>query len=406
MSFLNVVAIESALQGLAGKYPSLTKLVTLPYATAEGRTSHALVVGIGYRCPDVVSLIVSGLHAREWGGPDICTNFAADLLRAYTAGSGLAYGGKTFSAADIARIVERSRVIVFPDVNPDGRHHSQTAFAMWRKNRNPASSTAGQPLTIGVDINRNFDFLWNFPSHFAPGATAGGTLASTDPASSIFHGTGPFSEPETRNVRWLFKQYPTIGRFIDLHSHGGDILHPWGDDENQTTSPAMAFGNSAWDGKRGIAGDTYREFIGTGELTLLQAAGGSMRNAILAVRGVDYSLAQSFLLPSWGSPYPTSGTSDDWVFARRYQRDGKAALAYTIEFNKAGTFFPTWADMQPIIADICAGFVQFCLDAAPTRKRWWIWCLLREWSFKLWRRVFPVDLWGPYGPWRRPERPG
>lgn len=405
MSFLNVIEIESALRGLATQYPAIARLITLPNTTAEGRTSHGLVVGRGQRCPNVVSLFVSGLHAREWGGPDIMVNLAADLLRAYTLGTGLTYGGKSFAAADIVRIIDRSRVIVFPCVNPDGRHFSQTSYGMWRKNRNPASSTPGVPASIGVDVNRNFDFLWDFPKHFAAAATSGGTLASNSPSSDLFHGKSPFSEPESRNVRWLFDQFPEIGRFIDLHSYGGDILHPWGDDENQTTTPSMNFTNSAHDGQRGVAGDAYREFIGSSELSQLQSAGAAIKAAIAAVRGKNYTVAQSFLLPSWGSPYPTSGVSDDWAFARRYLPRGGRTLGFTIEFNTVKTFFPSWAEMENLIRDICAGLVQFALDAAPTRSRWWIWCVIRELLYKWWRRLLPPDLWGPYGPWKQPGRP-
>ncbi|PYJ92866.1 MAG: hypothetical protein DME62_11045 [Verrucomicrobia bacterium] len=157
MSFLNVVEIESALIGLASSYPSVTQLITLPYFTVEGRQSHALRIGTG-PCRRSAVLIISGAHAREWGGPDICINFAADLLEAYSLGTALIYGGTAYSAAEIKSIIERLDVIVFPDVNPDGRNYSQNTYPMWRKNRNPASS-GGQASKIGVDPNRNYDFL-------------------------------------------------------------------------------------------------------------------------------------------------------------------------------------------------------------------------------------------------------
>ena len=51
MSFLNVVEIESALSALASTYPNTSRLIILPFGTAEGRRSHALVIGTGSRCP-------------------------------------------------------------------------------------------------------------------------------------------------------------------------------------------------------------------------------------------------------------------------------------------------------------------------------------------------------------------
>ena len=89
---------------------------------------------------------MSGVHAREWGGPDTLVNLAADLLEAYTTGAGLAYGGRSFSATDV-NLVDRTDIVAFPDKNPDGRAYSMAAAprsqqSMWRKNRNPASSAA------------------------------------------------------------------------------------------------------------------------------------------------------------------------------------------------------------------------------------------------------------------------
>ena len=101
MSFLNVVEIESAQAGLASTYPDICQLLTLPFLTYEGRQSHALLLGTGKGCPKTGVCIISGAHAREWGGPDICINFAADLLEAYTLGTGLVYGGKTYTAAEV-----------------------------------------------------------------------------------------------------------------------------------------------------------------------------------------------------------------------------------------------------------------------------------------------------------------
>lgn len=405
MTFLNVVEIESALSGLAATYPSLSQVITLPNITAEGRQSHALLIGTGKGCPETGVLIISGAHAREWGGPDICINFAADLLEAYTLGTGLVYGGTSYTAGQIKSIIERMDLIVFPDLNPDGRHYSQTTSSTWRKNRNPASS-GGQASQIGVDVNRNYDFLWDFNTAFAPGAQAGGTLASTSPSSDLFHGTAPFSEAETKNVRWLFEQFPHISWFMDIHSYGGDILHSWGDDSNQTTTPDKNFTNAAWNGQRGLPGDAYGEYIGACDLANVASVGNDVSAAIAGVRGETYAVAQAFFLPSWGSTYPTSGASDDWAFSRYFANPSKKKVrSYCVEFNRVKTFFPTWAEMQPIILDVDAGLVRFCLRAVPTLSLPTWWCQLsRWWNEAIWHRVFPPELWGPYGPWERIRR--
>lgn len=411
MTFLNVVEIESALVALNNTYPSLTQLLPLPNETSEHRHSNALLIrgNASFHCRPAL-VFVSGVHAREWGGPDILVNLATDLLEAYTTNAGLAYGGKSFSASELKAIVHRTDIVIFPDINPDGRAYSMAGLpdstqAMWRKNRNPASS-GGVPSKIGVDVNRNYDFLWDFPVKFSPSANTG-TLASTNPASDLFHGTGPFSEPESRNVQWLVDQFPNARYFVDVHSYTGDVLYPWGDDENQTTDSSKSFKNGAWDGQRGVAGDAYKEHVPAARLAGLQAAANVMRDGINAVRGQGYVSKQGFWL--WDVTYPTSGTSEDWAFTREFLDPKKGVLnGFVIEFNKNVDFFPTWAEMVDLIADIDAGLVALAEYARPT---FWqvILCWLRDWLKRLildrfwaiWHRVFPPELWGPYGPWTR-----
>jgi murein tripeptide amidase MpaA len=111
---------------------------------------------------------IGGVHGREWGSPDILVYFGMRLLRAYRDRKGVRLGGKAFTAAQIRRIVETTDVVLFPQVNPDGRRFSMERHPMWRKNRRPAPRGRG-PHCVGVDLNRNFPFLWGFDRHFAPG---------------------------------------------------------------------------------------------------------------------------------------------------------------------------------------------------------------------------------------------
>jgi murein tripeptide amidase MpaA len=371
MTFLNVDEIESALVALHSTYPALTELLPLPNVTYEGRKSNALLISSN---PRVISrsprftcrpafVFVSGVHAREWGGPDILVNLAADLLEAYTTNSGLAYGKKSFSVGQVKAIVARCDIVVFPDINPDGRAYSMAggSQAMWRKNRNPASS-GGVASKIGVDANRNYDFLWDFPVKFASGLPA--APASTDPANDTFRGTGPFSEPEARNVQWLVDHFPNARYFVDIHSYTGDVLYPWGDDENQTTDPSKSFMNPDWDGKRGRVGDAYREYLPAWRLAELQSGATAMRDGIFAVRGQSYVTSQGFFLLGY---YPTSGASDDWAFSREFLDPNERRLdGYAIEFNKNQDFFPTWAEMENLIKDVDAGLISLCSHARPS----------------------------------------
>lgn len=168
-----------------------------------------------------------------------------------------------------------AKVFIFPCVNPDGRNFSQTVDAMWRKNRNPAA---------GVDVNRNYDFLWDFRTAFAASAPV---VVSDMPGSDTYHGTAPASEPETHNVVWLLDTYPQIRWMVDIHSFSGLLYHNWGDDQNQTTDPGMSFLNPVFDGQRGIGGDAYREYIPPGDLVAESCLAERMRSALQAVRGIS-----------------------------------------------------------------------------------------------------------------------
>src|SRR6185503_13794322 len=111
------------------------------------------------------------------------------LEQAYQAGTGLTIGNRNFSSLDIQHIVNTLDIIVFPQANRDGRNHSMTADCMWRKNRRvTAPNSAACP---GVDINRNFDFLWDFPTCFS--ATSAVVVSNNPCDPEVYNGPSAFS---------------------------------------------------------------------------------------------------------------------------------------------------------------------------------------------------------------------
>lgn len=107
-----------------------------------------------------------------------------DLLYANKNNLGLTYGSKTYTNAQVKRALGAGIVFV-PLSNPDGVTYDQSSGSCWRKNRNTRSST-GTAASIGVDLNRNFDFLWDFTRLFASSVRS--SVASTSPSSETFHG--------------------------------------------------------------------------------------------------------------------------------------------------------------------------------------------------------------------------
>ena len=390
MTYLNVVEVESALSALASAYPTVTELIALPYTTYEGRTSHALRIGHDSVHDGV--LFTACAHAREWGGAEVCVYFAADLLEAYANHTGLIYGGTSFGAHAVQRIVDHLSVFVVPCLNPDGRNYDQLHDALWRKNRNPASS-GGDPSRIGVDLNRNHPWLWDFRTAFDPGAMSFGTLASDNASSELFHGASAGSEPEGHNVRWLLDRYRFIRYFMDIHSYSGDVLFVWGDDSDQSVDPNMNFRNHAYDGQRGVGGG-YGEYIPPRDLSLVQGVAQRVANAITKVRGQSYAAIQSVSLrgSSGTVSYPTSGTVDDYAYSRHFTNccTGKV-FAFTLEFGLQASdtrtsFHPPWPQMEKIVADADAGLVELCVAALPVWVPPWI----------IWfRRLSPWEIYGP-----------
>ncbi len=353
---MNVDEINSAIQGLVNEYGIPT--FTVPNTTSEGSGGKGAMTGpINHNAYHVY--FTAGVHARERGGPDNLVYFIADLLFAQKNSTGLTYGFKTYSNADVTKAL-KTGIVFFPLVNPDGIRYDQKTDSLWRKNRNPADATPGNHATIGVDINRNYDFLWDFRRHFHPSITSATSLASDKPVHETYHGRHAFSEAETRNVAWVFDQFPRVRWYMDIHSAVGDILFNSGDDDDQLGDPSMQFLNPVWDGKRGIAGDSaYREWIDEGDYGKVLNASVRVTRAMQTVGGRSYRPTQSFSL------YPTSGASDDYAYSR-YRVDAKRnkVHGFTMEFGYATNFYPTLNEYYANLRDTGAGLMEFFLAAA------------------------------------------
>lgn len=349
-SIMNVNEINSAIQAIARTYGAST--LTLPYRTFNGASQTILYVGAGTDKSKYHLYLSAAMHARERGGPDNLLYWLSDLLAANRTGTGLTYGAKTYTIAQI-RSVLSAGIVAFPLVNPDGVTYDQATNSLWRKNRNTRSGTSGS--SIGVDLNRNFDFLWNFKKHFSSSASP----ASTSPSSETFYGTGPASEPEVKNHVSVYDTFPKIRWFMDIHSAAADVLYSWGDDENQATSSSMNFLNAAYDGRRGIIGDTaYKEYIPSADATNSRNVATKMAAGMKAVGGRSYTAMQSVGL------YATSGASDDYAFSRQWALGKNKVYGATLEFGKSsGNFYPTVTEFNQNLLDTGAGFMEWALAA-------------------------------------------
>lgn len=356
-SILNVNEVKSAFDSLVKTYG--VQSFTAPYKTYNGATVFGGQIGT---CPQVY--FNAAIHARERGSSDNLLYFLGDLLYANQTGTGLTYGSKTFTNADVKKALSVG-IVFLPLSNPDGVAYDQSSNSCWRKNRNPASS-GGSASRIGVDLNRNFDFLWDFPNLFA--SSAASSVASTSPSSETYHGTSAFSEPETKNIKWVMDENTGVHWFVDIHSYAGDVLYSWGSDTDQGTTPAMNFLNSAYDTKRGVIPDSgsavYSEYISSTDSTNVKNAASRMSSAMTAATGRSYTAMQAAAL------YPTSGASDDYSYSRNFADSSLNKIhGFTLEFgfsNSAAScpFYPSSTQYQQSIRETGAGFMAFLLAAA------------------------------------------
>ncbi|KAK7425595.1 hypothetical protein QQZ08_007918 [Neonectria magnoliae] len=364
-SILSVKEVTSALKGLKKGYPHEVELFDPPFKTFEGRKVPGAVVGDNPRV-----FIMSGLHARERGGPDNVIYFLADLLAARKAGSGISYGSKNYTAEDVETALSAG-IIVLPLTNPDGVAYDQSTDTCWRKNRNTASSSnATDGSDVGVDLNRNYDFVWDYKTAFD--SDIADAPASDDPSSEAFYGTGPASEPETEAVVWTLDQYQNITWFMDLHSYTGSILYAWGDDDAGQEETEQNFVNPEFDGKRGHVGEdppdsVYKEYFTAEDLKTEEDVTSVMVKSMLAAGNVSYDA-----YPAVGL-YPTSGASNDYAMGRYYGKLACGAsrmFGLTLEFGAGSSsdpscpFYPDATEYHENIRQVGAGFMEMLLLAA------------------------------------------
>jgi murein tripeptide amidase MpaA len=348
---MNVNEIASAVNGLVNEYSIST--FSPPDPTAEGSSTVGGVVG-GSFSGDCHIYFTAGVHARERGGPDNLIYFISDLLYAQKNGTGLNYGAKSYTNDQVLRVLSIG-IAFIPLVNPDGVRYDQATDSVWRKNRNPASAIPNDDNSIGVDINRNYDFLWDF-KYFATGVQP----ASGNPDDGTFHGQFAFSESESRNVAWVFDRFSSIRWYVDIHSFAAAMYYSWGDDDDQVTNSSQNFRNSNFDGQRGILGAAdYMEYIDTNDLATFQAVTDRVTSAMNAVAGNSYSPHQAT------GAGTTSGIGSDYSYSR-FQVDGSKNKVYgfSLEFGTRKHFYPSLAEFQVNLLDTCAGLMEFCLAAA------------------------------------------
>ncbi|MFE9575537.1 M14 family zinc carboxypeptidase [Nocardia sp. NPDC006044] len=341
--YLSYNTVENWIGYFANVNSSFCSRVQLPLTSVEGRPISALRIRAGDRADRQGVLLLGGAHARELINTDLLANFMAYLTYAYRTGTDLSFGPVTYSISIVRLLLESLDIFIVPLVNPDGREYVMSTDYMWRKNRsyNPGSDCRG------VDLNRNYDFLFD--------SGIGTTPSPCD--YQTYRGPRPFSEPETRNIRWLLDIFSHITGLVDVHSYSQIIAYPWGDDDDQTTDPGMNFRVPNPD--RGTPGDNlYREYIPAEDLDWYQRTAGLMRDAIAKVRGRVYTVQQSVSPPGL---YPVSAAVDDYSYSRNFV-DPTLRKIRAITIETGTEFQPPYEEAQQVMQENGPALMEFCLS--------------------------------------------
>jgi hypothetical protein len=303
---------------LAREHPDLVRPITLAHTTYEGRPVEGIEIATNPNARDgrPVFLQMGVHHAREWPSGEHAMEWAYELILGYRRGDPRA-----------TRLVQNVRTIVVPIVNPDGFDASREAGELYmngggagtdldgngevddvefiaaaaathpneyrRKNcRLLGDATTGTCLQPsiglyepGVDPNRNYGGFW------------GGPGADTNPLSQSYRGSGPFSEPESQNIRELISSHQ-VTTLITNHTFSNLVLRPPGIQQQGPTPDEPIY----------------------------KALG----DAMAAQNG--YSSQFGYQL------YDTTGTTEDWSYF------ATGGLGFTFEIGKLG-FHPPFADV-------------------------------------------------------------
>jgi Zinc carboxypeptidase len=316
-SYRRLFDYQEDMKRLANEHPDLVRAITLNHQTYEGRPVEGIELATNPNARDGRPVFVQlGVHhAREWPSGEHAMEWAYELITKYRRGD-----------ARAKRLLSTTRTIVVPIVNPDGFNASREAGELYmrgggaaddangdgavsdpefilaaaahpneyrRKNCRLLGDTGGGNCNQvdtgvygpGVDPNRNYGAFWG-----GPGAD------TTNPLTQTYAGPGPFSEPESQNVRELVagRQVTTL---ITNHTFSGLVLRP----------PGLA-----------AQGTTVDEGVYKG-------LGDAMAHENGYASQYGYEL------------YDTTGTTEDWSY------NATGGLGYTFEIGDLG-FHPPYKD--------------------------------------------------------------
>lgn len=248
--YLTPDEVRTRLAQIADEHPDIVRLEEFGQSH-EGRPLVAAVLqrGSGDSRPTV---LFNGMHhARELMTTEVALSIVEELV---------AEAGRS---VEVDAWLDRYRIVVVPQVNPDGNALVHSGNRYWRKN---AWTESGGSKVTGVDLNRNYPALW--------GACNG---SSGKRSSDTYRGPSAASEPETQALMELVGRYrPVLD--ISYHSFSELIIFPYGcrGQENQAREVFEEVAGLVNDGVVNDRGQSGRYEVGTAPELLYNADGSDL----------------------------------------------------------------------------------------------------------------------------------
>ena len=194
--------IDSAFSAMEAANPTLVEKIDFGDSW-QGRDLLALKItdNVSVSEGEPQAMFIGCHHAREIISVEMPFLFAEYLLDNYGTDS------------LVTALVDCREIWVVPMLNPDG-HQYVVDVGDWRKNRRNNGDG-----TYGVDLNRNWPYLWGLDDVGSSPYTSSGT----------YRGPSAGSEPELQGLLTLF-QNNSFTTALSFHSYGRMYLYPWGYD--------------------------------------------------------------------------------------------------------------------------------------------------------------------------------
>ncbi|XP_041969318.1 zinc carboxypeptidase-like [Aricia agestis] len=303
----SLATIHAWLDELQTMYPGIVTTVNVG-SSYEGRQIKGVIIDFksGQRGDNpLIGMIEGGIHAREWISPATVTWIIKEFL--------------TSTDPDVRFMAETFVWHIIPVINPDGYSYTFDGDRMWRKNRNPnhyTNCSSNNDLSNGIDLNRNFNYLW---------MTVG---ASLNPCDQTFAGASAASEPEAQAIQNYVLSLKRAGNliyYIAFHSYSQMVLIPY----------------SHLSGQNVLQVPNYAELY---EIAIRGA------EKLTATHGTAYQVGTSADIL-----YEVSGSSFDWV-----KGVAEVPIVYLFELRDVGEYgflLPT-AQIVPNNEEVMAYFVE------------------------------------------------